>query len=286
MGEILPDGTIQWYTGFCSKCKSTISKNIQGDEIGTHVCEVKEQPVQQEAECKHCGFSKESSDHRLWCFYNIQPSTPIVEEQREEKLKVIKEKVAKKYGYANWEELYCFNGKIIDDVLDLYLSPNREEGRELLDVIKGVMPCTCGKEYTSRRLTAPDCAYCNYAEDIVLALTPSSPPLEVKEIVLMFADAWENHLSHVEQGLTKKRVMDDLYADFIADVQKTKSLDCITDQEKAHIGKLLGVTSDEHLIEIGEKFISNIHQGVRLGNITFEQSIAIYRYLESKGYKL
>ena len=41
MGEILPDGTIQsGYSGYCPKCKKTITTNIQGNETGTHICKM------------------------------------------------------------------------------------------------------------------------------------------------------------------------------------------------------------------------------------------------------
>lgn len=38
MGEILPDGSIQGYSGYCDKCAVTISTNIQGNEMGKHEC--------------------------------------------------------------------------------------------------------------------------------------------------------------------------------------------------------------------------------------------------------
>lgn len=38
MGEILPDGTYQGYSGYCSKCGSRVETNIQGNEIGSHDC--------------------------------------------------------------------------------------------------------------------------------------------------------------------------------------------------------------------------------------------------------
>ena len=38
MGEILPNGEIQGYQGYCPICKTIISTNIQGNEIGTHEC--------------------------------------------------------------------------------------------------------------------------------------------------------------------------------------------------------------------------------------------------------
>lgn len=38
MGELLPDGSIGGYEGFCSKCGEVISTNIQGNEIGKHIC--------------------------------------------------------------------------------------------------------------------------------------------------------------------------------------------------------------------------------------------------------
>lgn len=42
MGEILPDGSIQGYTGYCHLCGATIKTNIQGDEISSpkHDCKV------------------------------------------------------------------------------------------------------------------------------------------------------------------------------------------------------------------------------------------------------
>lgn len=42
MGEILPDGSIQGYSGYCQICKTTISTNMQGNELGSHECAVKE----------------------------------------------------------------------------------------------------------------------------------------------------------------------------------------------------------------------------------------------------
>lgn len=38
MGEILPDGSIQGYSGYCPKCGEVIKTNMQGDEMGTHEC--------------------------------------------------------------------------------------------------------------------------------------------------------------------------------------------------------------------------------------------------------
>lgn len=38
MGEILPDGLIGGYSGYCDKCGCEISTNIQGNEIGNHEC--------------------------------------------------------------------------------------------------------------------------------------------------------------------------------------------------------------------------------------------------------
>jgi len=43
MGEVLPDGSIQGYQGYCPKCKKIISTNIQGNEIGTHYCKTKKE---------------------------------------------------------------------------------------------------------------------------------------------------------------------------------------------------------------------------------------------------
>lgn len=38
MGEILPDGSIQGYQGYCKKCHKTIDTNLQGNESGRHIC--------------------------------------------------------------------------------------------------------------------------------------------------------------------------------------------------------------------------------------------------------
>ncbi len=38
MGEILPDGTIGGYGGYCQKCGKEIKVNSQGNEIGSHYC--------------------------------------------------------------------------------------------------------------------------------------------------------------------------------------------------------------------------------------------------------
>lgn len=38
MGEILPDGSVGGYAGYCRKCGKQIKVNIQGDEIGGHEC--------------------------------------------------------------------------------------------------------------------------------------------------------------------------------------------------------------------------------------------------------
>jgi hypothetical protein len=37
----LPDGSSSGYEGICPKCKMIIKTNIQGNELGTHVCEPK-----------------------------------------------------------------------------------------------------------------------------------------------------------------------------------------------------------------------------------------------------
>lgn len=39
MGEILPDGSIGGYEGYCPKCGKIIATNMQGNEIGYHKCE-------------------------------------------------------------------------------------------------------------------------------------------------------------------------------------------------------------------------------------------------------
>ena len=38
MGEILPDGSIQGYFKTCEICGKEIESNIQGSEMGKHVC--------------------------------------------------------------------------------------------------------------------------------------------------------------------------------------------------------------------------------------------------------
>lgn len=40
MGELLPDGTIGSYQGYCPNCKKVIRTNIQGNEIGSHKCSI------------------------------------------------------------------------------------------------------------------------------------------------------------------------------------------------------------------------------------------------------
>lgn len=56
-----------------------------------------------------------------------------------------------------------------------------------LDKIKSVMPCTCGEEYTSRSLSAPDCAFCNYGEDILaLSLPDKAAEKQTEENFLKF----------------------------------------------------------------------------------------------------
>lgn len=38
MGDLLPDGTIIGYEGYCSKCGKIIKTNMQGNETGEHEC--------------------------------------------------------------------------------------------------------------------------------------------------------------------------------------------------------------------------------------------------------
>ena len=38
MGEILPNGEVGGYEGYCPNCRKVIKTNIQGNEIGSHVC--------------------------------------------------------------------------------------------------------------------------------------------------------------------------------------------------------------------------------------------------------
>jgi len=40
MAEILPDGSMQGYSGYCPRCKEVVAMNIQGD-ILNHVCKVR-----------------------------------------------------------------------------------------------------------------------------------------------------------------------------------------------------------------------------------------------------
>lgn len=55
---------------------------------------------------------------------------------------------------------------------------------ELLIKIKERIPCTCDSAYTSRKLTAPDCPQCNWAEemiDVVLThLTSHQPQCQMR----------------------------------------------------------------------------------------------------------
>lgn len=38
MGELLPDGTIGGYEGYCPECGKVIKTNMQGEELTTHDC--------------------------------------------------------------------------------------------------------------------------------------------------------------------------------------------------------------------------------------------------------
>lgn len=38
MGEVLPNGEIGGYEGYCPKCHKIIKTNMQGNEIGNHAC--------------------------------------------------------------------------------------------------------------------------------------------------------------------------------------------------------------------------------------------------------
>ncbi len=38
MGDVLPNSTIQGYEGYCQICGTIITTNIQGNEIGNHIC--------------------------------------------------------------------------------------------------------------------------------------------------------------------------------------------------------------------------------------------------------
>ena len=38
MGDILPDGSIQGYSGYCQTCNKQIQVNSQGNETGSHIC--------------------------------------------------------------------------------------------------------------------------------------------------------------------------------------------------------------------------------------------------------
>lgn len=38
---------------------------------------------------------------------------------------------------------------------------------KLIEELKSIIPCSCIEAYTSRKLSAPDCCWCNYGEDIL-----------------------------------------------------------------------------------------------------------------------
>ncbi len=43
MAEILPDGSFGGYTGYCQMCNVEIKVNIQGNELGVHYCNPKDE---------------------------------------------------------------------------------------------------------------------------------------------------------------------------------------------------------------------------------------------------
>lgn len=60
--------------------------------------------------------------------------------------------------------------------------PIPAQEQEWMEKIKDILPCTCGEIYTSRRLSAPDCPQCNYADDVYELLKPLlSSPSPLKE---------------------------------------------------------------------------------------------------------
>ena len=46
------------------------------------------------------------------------------------------------------------------------MSDNNASIDILIEKIKKIMPCSCIDAYKMRGLSAPDCAYCNYVDDI------------------------------------------------------------------------------------------------------------------------
>ena len=54
-----------------------------------------------------------------------------------------------------------------DQILSLFPTFTEEWLEKIIDE---VMPCSCIPAYKDRNLTAPDCANCNYKEDLVAAL--------------------------------------------------------------------------------------------------------------------
>lgn len=61
MGEILPDGSIQGYTGRCDKCGKSIETNMQGNSLENHVCKVPLSGVEEMAEKYAKGRWKETA---------------------------------------------------------------------------------------------------------------------------------------------------------------------------------------------------------------------------------
>lgn len=65
MGEILPDRSIQGYTGICPKCGKSISVNIQGNLIKDHKCvnnaRHKWSGKRSKARCLKCGCLRDKS---------------------------------------------------------------------------------------------------------------------------------------------------------------------------------------------------------------------------------
>lgn len=62
MGEVLPNGEIGGYEGYCPKCHKIIKTNMQGNEIGNHDCNTQnKQPMKLEKQdvfIKKDGYNK------------------------------------------------------------------------------------------------------------------------------------------------------------------------------------------------------------------------------------
>lgn len=71
-----------------------------------------------------------------------------------------------------------------------------ESREELIRKLKEIMPSSCINAYKKRNLSAPDCAWCNYGEDIADFIIEDRKKVAIKELEYLLNDLINPHIAH------------------------------------------------------------------------------------------